>query len=334
MNTNPDIFTRKQITNEQIVAAYKETGSVWKAALKLGVTGQSVHGRLRAIGYKIGQANWTGEEISLATKLAEEGLPISRIAERLGRAYAGVACKLSRLGINHPYKPAKKVKRGLGLTKKKVRAFGKFLLSSGMSLTKAARANGMATTSLTVALQVYAPEMWAEFVKRNGVLPSRTCPGCGTSFVPLTSRQKACTGQCGGHARRDEKYFGGKRKNAVGLLEGICQLCELPRPHLAAHHVFGKENDPDNDLLIALCRGCHQIVGHLGKRKAATEPHFWENLITLAVVRRLADEGRKAIGIHATVDIEELEEEDLEQFGLIPAVPYKHSPIKDSEIPF
>jgi molybdenum-dependent DNA-binding transcriptional regulator ModE len=39
-------------TVEELIEAYKETGSVWKAGKKLGIPGQSVHSRLSALGYK------------------------------------------------------------------------------------------------------------------------------------------------------------------------------------------------------------------------------------------------------------------------------------------
>lgn len=320
----------QRVSNEEIVAAYKDKGSVWKAAMVLGICGQSVHERLVKIGWPMSSSCWTAEELEAAVFLAEQSFTISQIASRLGRTYAGVACKLSEAGIKHPYRRAKKVKRGSGLTKAKVTAFAKFILKEGLSVTKAARQRGIPTTNLVSALQIHAPELWAEYIKKNAVLPPRPCPGCGLDFTPLTKKQKACTGKCSGHARADAVYFGGKRKNTIGLAEGICQLCQEKKPNLHSHHVFGKANDPDNDYLIALCAGCHHIVGILGARRGCKTNEFWENLIALAVVRAWADEGRRAIGTHICVEIEELNEEDFDE----EATPVVPDPDCAKDLPF
>jgi hypothetical protein len=95
------------------------------------------------------------------------------------------------------------------------------------------------------------------------------------------------------------------------MTEGVCQLCEKERPRLAAHHVYGKENDPDNEVMIALCPGCHGLVGHLGVRKDCTVPAFWENLIALAMLRKTGTS--KPQGFHVWVEIEELSGEDEDE---------------------
>lgn len=43
---------------------------------------------------------------------------------------------------------------------------------------------------------------------------------------------------------------------------------------------------PHNSDLIALCPGCHQIVGHLAGRTFVDDPRAWEALITLAWMRK------------------------------------------------
>ena len=52
-----------RVTTEQIVEAYRRTGSVWKAARTLGVVGQSVWERLRAIGPPMANKRWTADEL-------------------------------------------------------------------------------------------------------------------------------------------------------------------------------------------------------------------------------------------------------------------------------
>jgi hypothetical protein len=88
------------------------------------------------------------------------------------------------------------------------------------------------------------------------------------------------------------------------------------KPVLSAHHVLGKGNDPDNAYLIALCSGCHQIVGILAGRLFAEQEQGWENLINLVLSRRLADknrqDGRAFVAVHTCVDLDWLTAGDLE----------------------
>jgi hypothetical protein len=323
----------QRVTNEELIAAYRDTGSIWKAATRLGICGQSVHERLKRLGVQLANQNWSEDETKVLSYLAAEGWTISQIASRLGRPYAGVAAKLSELKIRSTYRPARKVPRGLGLTKAKVVAFAKYLLRTGTSVNKAAHRCRISTTSLTSALQQHAADLWAEYLSTHSHLPPKDCPGCGASFIPLTKKQQACTAKCSSTARADMRYFGGKRRDTIGLTEGICQLCLKTGKTLSSHHLLGKENDPDNEILVALCAGCHQLVGILGRRADCGSREFWENLIALAIARAWADKGRKDAGAFVSVDIEPLTEDEV-----VEALPahreVKYMPIKDSELPF
>lgn len=301
----------QRVTDEQVLSAYRETGSVWKAALRLGIRGGSLHERLQRMGFKTYHHRWDTEELAIAKQMTKDGFSISRIADRIGRTYAGTAAKLSELGEAHVYPHAQRIKRGTGLNKARVARFAKYLLASGFTVTRAARQRGITTTGLVSALQLHAPLLWEEYIRTHAVLPASICPGCGRAFVPLTKRQKACSTACSSHARSDNKYFGGRRRFAIGLMEGVCQLCERKKSGLAAHHVFGKENDPENEVLIALCSGCHQLVGILGRRSDTCQTSFWENLISLAVARSWADKGKRVLGTHIAVDIDELSPDDI-----------------------
>jgi len=61
-------------------------------------------------------------------------------------------------------------------------------------------------------------------------------------------------------------------------------------------------------VLIALCPGCHSLVGTLGVRTDSASQDFWENLIGLALARKHGK--RKPMGFHVWVEIEELTESD------------------------
>jgi 5-methylcytosine-specific restriction endonuclease McrA len=299
----------QRATSEEIINAYKETGSVWKAAAKLGICGQSVHERLVRLGYPMLARHWEDDERQAARHLVIQGFPISKIAEILGRSYAGVACELSAMKIQIPTKRTLKPPRGIGLTKRRVLQIGRKMIAVDELVTRVARRERIRTTSLVKALQVLAPTEWQIYVLRHGG-EAQICPGCGNEFRPLNARQKCCTTLCSRYALSDRKYFGGNRRSAIGLNEGVCQLCEKKGKTLSVHHMFGKKNDPENEFLIALCSGCHHIVSILGGRTDCLETGFWENLISLTAARKMADSGIKPEALEVCVSLEQTKFEE------------------------
>jgi len=96
---------------------------------------------------------------------------------------------------------------------------------------------------------------------------------------------------------------------AIGLREGVCQLC-LGKfdKWLSAHHVLGKERDPENNALIALCRGCHDMVTNLSARSWVERPESVTELIALALARR----GK--MNAVVSVEIEEWRSDELRDY--------------------
>jgi hypothetical protein len=91
------------------------------------------------------------------------------------------------------------------------------------------------------------------------------------------------------------------------LLEATCQLCERHvEKGLTPHHIIGKENDPDDELLVALCRGCHQLVSLLGGRTFVDTPDGWERLIGMVWLLRNGSSLDDAIGTYVEVIVEPL----------------------------
>ena len=73
---------RERVSIEQIVEAYRATGSVWKCAKQLGLCGQSVWERAKVDRLPNGISQMDYEEDSELALLAEQ-MPIGRIAEHL-----------------------------------------------------------------------------------------------------------------------------------------------------------------------------------------------------------------------------------------------------------
>jgi pterin-4a-carbinolamine dehydratase len=67
--------------------------------------------------------------------------------------------------------------------------------------------------------------------------------------------------------------------------------------------MLGKENDPDNNHLIALCSGCHHIVTIVSGRKFAATPEAWEVLIQLVIFRKNGH-NPDFRGVYTTVEID------------------------------
>lgn len=303
----------RRVQIEEIIEAYRSTGSVWAAAKALGVCGQSVHERLKAIDYPLAAAKWTPEELQELAELSKT-CTISRIADRLGRPYYGVAVKLSRMGLANRYgnRQKRQITRGSGLNAATMPAWAKKLELHQGSLRQFCKMNSLDIEVLVQALQKYTPDYWAKYSESRSDLAKAVCPYCSAEYYPMSARQKTCSRKCTADAKRDQEYFGGNRRNTVGLAEGVCQLCLQKKDRgLSAHHVLGKQHDPDNQCLVALCAGCHQLVGILAGRKFVDSNEGWENLITLVMGRRMAEKGNGYAGAAACVEMEYLSPADV-----------------------
>jgi hypothetical protein len=306
-------------TAEQIITAYRETGSVWAAAKRLGMCGQSVWERLRALDYPIAGQNWTEDEEQEVTRLAGE-CTIGEIATRLGRPYAGVASKISALGVGTRYGNRQQRKKAPnGYAAPRVQKLIAQLEHSGRSIRAFCREQSLDLELFISAIQRVDPTYWANYTRRTSDLTPKICPNCRETFYPLTKKAVACSRRCSDLLRTDRAYYGGKRQQTIGLKEGVCQLCMEVKAHLSSHHLLGKANDPDNEHLIALCNGCHQLVTMLGGRLFVEDVQGWENLINLVLSRRLAAKNRDGqtqyVGVHTCVDLEWLTVQDLESSG-------------------
>lgn len=301
---------RGRWTSEEVLQAYKQTGSVWKAAKLLGGCGQSVHERLLALGVKLPGRAWTREELDEIRALAGT-CTIGEIARRLGRPYNGVALKLSRIGVagRSPAKP--KLPRGAGYDKASVLKHIKALESWPKKYTQYCRSHSVDVEVLAQAIQRVDLAWWEAYVASHSDLPQKQCTYCGRTFVPSSGKQEYCTRQCGSTARADRQYFAGNRRNTIGLAEQTCQLCgRVGVKGLSSHHVIGKEADPNGEILIALCPGCHQIISHLGGRTFVDEPVGWENLINLVMLRRQGLKEGKAIWTYVEIEWQDIEEDE------------------------
>lgn len=302
-----------RITAAEIFDVYQATGSVWKTGERLGISGQTVHAKLRSAGYKTGNA-WTPDEVEKLSSMV--GMKtLGQMADTLGRSYASIACKLNELQIGPgPVKPPLKVPRGHGYDKISTRKHLKTLETSSLTITKYARQNGLNIESFIRVVERHFPDWLHEYRRTTTDLQETNCGYCKRSFYPSNKRHVYCSRKCQSQQRVDADYFGGARRNTIGLAEGTCQICRRqPQKGLSSHHVLGKENDPENEYLVALCSGCHNVITALGARDFDNEQ--WEALVSFAWMRRHGPEIAKwstPKDLTVSVEIEVYEPEDDE----------------------
>lgn len=228
---------------------------------------------------------WTTKEINFLKKNLSV-LSVEEIARKLNRPYLGVVYKVASL---RPSVPAKDIKipRGKGLDKKSLTRLRNSLESWEGTFRGFCQKNGVPAVYASVALAKFDPDFWQAYADGAGLVEV-VCRGChGKFYWPEGQDRDTCSPRCRSRKKRDEDYFDGARKTAVGLLDGVCQLCLEPKTKgLSAHHLIGKGNDPDNLLMVALCVGCHQLVTQLSLRKFLASEDAWERLIRLVFIRQ------------------------------------------------
>lgn len=302
----------KKATNEQVITAYQQTGSAWKAAKLLGMCGQSVWERLKRLGVAMPGTTWSDDEKREAVDLAKGGCTLGEIANRLGRPYSGVAGMLSDLGVRVRVRRQRRTSRKALATPWNAMNWMLQLQAASVPISQFCRTHGLDIDTVVATLQQHQSAFWEQYVRAHAVAPPRECAYCHTPFYPLSHKQAACSRRCQAHHRVNHRYFGGNRQNAVGLADGICQLCRRPSQSLHVHHEIGKQHDPGNEHLIALCSGCHQLVERLANLSVVENEGFWERLILLANTRRFGMWPEEQLGLGVTVDIDLLTDEDIE----------------------
>lgn len=166
----------------------------------------------------------------------------------------------------------------------------------GSFVTDHVKANGLKLDTFMLAVHTYADPKLVEptwyfltlpCIAADPKLIAKACEECGETFWPVRKTARFCSSKCSSAFKRDQDYFGGRRKTTLGLAAGVCGLClRKAESGLSSHHIFGKDNDPANEHLLALCKGCHQVVSILALKKWVDDPGCLERLIVLAISQR------------------------------------------------
>jgi hypothetical protein len=238
--------------------------------------------------WHVASLSWTEPEIELLKSLLSKGLELDEIASRLNRTYLGTAHKAAAvLTLGERGGKPLKVPRGKGLSKREVSKLWGSVKGWSKTWAGFCRRHKIDAVLAASAMDLYFPDEWPAEAARLG-LEKASCPGCAAFFYRAKVKGRAtCSNRCTGRIRRDSEYFDGMRMEAVGMAEGVCQVCMVkPKRGLSAHHVLGKGNDPDNKLMVALCVGCHQLVTDLSLRGFLFDSAAWVRLIKLVLMRK------------------------------------------------
>ena len=181
----------------------------------------------------------------------------------------------------------RKIPRGKGYDKAATLRHLKKMVQSGTFVTDYVKQHDLKLDTFILATLKHSGGYALDHVAADPKLVRKQCEQCGEDFWPTRKTARFCSTKCGRDKRVDDEYFGGKRKSTVGLAERVCGLCEREvLTGLSSHHIYGKANDPDNDHLLALCRGCHQIVSDLALKTWCDDYEKLQKLIWLAVTQR------------------------------------------------
>ena len=190
----------------------------------------------------------------------------------------------------------RKIPRGKGYDKAAVLGHLRKMAKDGIFVTGYVKQAGLKLDTFMLALQDYADPKWIESTRKwvshpltsgDPKLITEICQQCSDPYWPTKQGTKFCSSYCGGLYRKDQEYFGGRRNETVGLKEAVCQLCgRLVERGLSSHHIYGKQNDVANEFLLALCKGCHQIVSDLALKTWCGDDVKLAKLIWLAYTQR------------------------------------------------
>lgn len=270
-------------TVHDVVRAYVCAGTVWKAAQWLGITGDDLISRLKAIGHPVAWHDWSGEEMHQLRLMAEKKHTVVEIGSRLGRPLGEVVVRL--VGVPECRITIESGSSEPELVKKKVAAIVEQADCGLFDLKTLAQVNDIPVGKLAYAMREFHPQWWEKYVSRRS-LGQTTCHGCGRMFVPSRKDQKFHSGRCGSEFRMNDSYFCGNHDKAIGMADSICQLCGPVGRSLASHHALGKRADEAGLYLIALCNGCHQLVTILSSRTWVNNAETVSGLIALALLLR------------------------------------------------
>jgi len=158
----------RKASDDQIIAAYQEAGSVWGAAKRLGMCGQSVHERLTKLGKATPINHFTEVE---ADRLREEywaaadAGKLADLAADMGRTKQFLCRKAKEMGLTD--KRRKKVYASVWkyVTEEYARGIFEKFKASAKNLGQFCRSMGYDDLGFSVCMKRYFPDEWEHVIE-------------------------------------------------------------------------------------------------------------------------------------------------------------------------
>jgi len=118
--TRPD---KRKATDEQIIESYTRLGNVWKVGVELGMCGQSVHERIKKLGF-VDQDQWTNEQLDIlwgAYQDRDSPVDQDALVISLGKLASNISRKARELGLSNRHRNLSTQDRLAASVKAKVR---------------------------------------------------------------------------------------------------------------------------------------------------------------------------------------------------------------------
>lgn len=131
-------MTSAHVSDEEILAVYHELGNVWKVGKRLGIAGQTVHGRLTKLG-AIKSPQFTEVEIK---RLEREYLiyrdtgNLQALADSMGRKKTAICSRARKLGLTNPKGEKRWLRTWKGISEEAARVIFEDFKASSLNMTQ------------------------------------------------------------------------------------------------------------------------------------------------------------------------------------------------------
>lgn len=195
---------KQKPSNQQIIDAYKKVGNVWRAGELLGISGQSVHGRLVKLNVpRTGNPPlFTPEEDARIIEYYSTHIgdgTIGEFAKILGRSISSLSGHAKKLGVTNPTAPKYFARKWKDMSEQDAQALFKDLLSTSMTATGFCRMRGLDMYGFSKTMRSFWPDEWNAIIRDRSHHGERLPTHCK---IPDCHRVATSHGMCNAHYGR------------------------------------------------------------------------------------------------------------------------------------
>lgn len=155
--------TPKKATDEELIAAYKELGNIWRVAERFGMCGQSVQERLVRLGVPRKNRVFTDEERERLRRdyvRYRDAGRVKELAQEMGRTVPFLSRQARRLGLTSYSHPRKHYGKWKYMTEAEARALFEEFKISRYTMTEFCTRKGLDDLGFSRTMQRFFPDEW------------------------------------------------------------------------------------------------------------------------------------------------------------------------------